>query len=238
MMLEVGVHDASCFVTLTFKDDPGLLDPEVFQLFLKRLRYYRGPFRFYGVGEYGSVNGRAHWHAGLFGVSMAEQDVIAKAWRGHLAAITRKIPEASFGGVHVGELNHASAMYLCKYMCKGARSDTVVRMSRNPGIGAVAVRSSDREFISRGGCAAVASVGDVPSELRVDGRKYPLGRYLRVELRKSLGWDGKAPPEVRRRLAFERSQETPDEIRLRSRKREAGAINLARRLQIKESSKL
>lgn len=234
MLLEQLGHESSCFATLTYAVNPLVLVADDLQLFLKRLRYYRGPFRFYGVGEYGSEGGRPHWHIALFGVSISDAADIAKAWRGHLVAECRRVPVGSFGGVHVGELNHDSAQYLCKYMCKDDAESSVVRMSRRPGIGKFAVEGIASGLLDRGGSAALVELGDVPSELRVQGKRYPIGRYIRRALREAVGWSGDVPVERRRAMAREKSQESSADIVLRTRKREAAARNLEARVRRKK----
>lgn len=235
LLLEQLDHEYSCFATLTYVRAPAFLMPRHLQTFCKRLRYFRGPFRFYGVGEYGSKFGRPHWHIALFGVGLQEAEAIRKAWRGHLVAEVRAVPEGSYGGVHVGELNHDSAQYLCKYMCKDDASQSVVRMSRRPyGIGAGAVARAADGLLTDGGSSGLVGVGDVPRELRTGGQKYPLGQYLRRELRKAVGWNGETPVAMRRKVAQERAAETSEDIALRSRKRAATAINQEARIRRKK----
>lgn len=74
---EASMHDANCFVTLTYEGDSlppdGSLCYRDFQLFMKRVRKRLGPVRFGMCGEYGPVNLRPHYHACLFGVDFRDR---------------------------------------------------------------------------------------------------------------------------------------------------------------------
>lgn len=241
LLLEQTAHKGSLFATLTWREIPDGGDESYayeFVSFIKRLRYFVGPVRYYGVREFGEQTLRPHWHCALFGVDISHGADVVRAWRGHDVSVVRKVPEGSVGGVHIGELNHDSAMYLCKYMCKDDGASALVRMSRNPGIGKLAIDGIAESLVNRGGAAALGSVGDVPSELRVDGKRYPVGRYLRRALREAVGWGPETPVEARRKVAYERSKESAQDIALRSRKRAATAINHEARMKRKRSGKL
>lgn len=88
LMAEASYYDSdTCwFVTLTYDDEnvpvhyTGLADGKAVpalslckkdvQDFFKRLRYYKGPLRFYLAGEYGDHTFRPHYHAVIFGLSL------------------------------------------------------------------------------------------------------------------------------------------------------------------------
>lgn len=58
----------SCFITLTYRENPGSLNPEDTKLFIERLRYHlNAPFKYLLVGEYGENFDRPHYHALIFG---------------------------------------------------------------------------------------------------------------------------------------------------------------------------
>ena len=70
-MHEAALHEANCFVTLTYEDDKlppdGGLRPRDFVLFMKRLRKrYGNGIRFFHCGEYGEKFLRPHHHVLLF----------------------------------------------------------------------------------------------------------------------------------------------------------------------------
>ena len=77
---EAKYYEDNCFITLTFsnqelarRENPGTVDVNDVQKFLKRLRRhldYRGEnskFRYFAVGEYGEKTGRPHYHILIFG---------------------------------------------------------------------------------------------------------------------------------------------------------------------------
>lgn len=248
MLLELGLHEASCFITLTYTVAPVELNPDDLQAFLKRLRSYRGPFRFYAVGEYGSRNCRPHYHAALFGVSMSEAALIAKAWRGHVVPCkARDVPLDSFGGVHVGELNKDSAQYLVKYVCKSVLDrqkfaglhPEFARMSLRPGIGGVAIASIVENLVrAHGGSIEPEDIGDVPSVVRIGKKAYPIGSHLRRKLRSALGWDEGSPVAVRERLAAENLEREKARPGYRERRRQVSYDQLESRLKIQKSKEI
>lgn len=193
LMLESTQHQASSFVTLTYAPEfypaDGSVSPEHFNLFMKRVVYYCGPTRYYGVGEYGDRTWRAHYHCVLFGT--ADVALISKAW--------------TQGGVHVGSLTSQSAAYVCGYGVKhmtnkvdprlGGRTPEFARMSRRPGLGATAMETLAAWICSERGCEWIAKNGDVPHLIRWDGQEWPLGRYLRRVLREKSGFIELGQPE-------------------------------------------
>lgn len=210
--LEQLYHGDSCFLTLTYADVPTghhgppmrcvwSLDDRHLVLFLKRLRRARGPFRYYACGEYGERYGRAHFHAALFGVSALEADIIQTCW--------------PWGFIHVGDLTRQSAGYIAGYVTKKlwgeledrrlcGREPEFSSMSRHPGIGAQAADEHADQLAALGDFGAL----DVPSEVRMDGRKWPLGKYLRNRVRKKMGFPGECPPEARRDMAVKKVLES------------------------------
>lgn len=209
VVLESFCHGDCCMATLTYLDDPWSLVPRDLVLFMKRLRKELGrPVRYFACGEYGDESFRPHFHVALFGVSQLEVEVVYKAW-GH-------------GFVHMGELNTRSAQYVCGYVTKKmtswsdgrllGRCPEFVRMSLKPAIGSGAIDSISRQLMGRGGSLGVVSAGDVPSEVRIAGKKYPLGRYLRRLLRCAIGWDSAVPKEIVRALSLRKSLETSIEV--------------------------
>lgn len=237
-MLEAGCHTDSVFCTLTYDDrlrvsnQLGNLVPSDLQLFMKRLRKRMDvPIRFFAVGEYGEQTWRPHYHAALFGVSLAEEELIREAW--------------GLGHVDVGDLTRESAAYICGYVVKKltapddtrleGRQPEFARMSNRPGIGALAARGIGRELTKRGASTALAEVGDVPTVARVDNKKMPLGRYLRAQIRKEVGWDAKAPKEVGRVLALKKSFESREDIERKKEARKAHALRAEKRAKISAS---
>lgn len=127
LLLESKDHIASRFITLTYADDPGILDYTDFQLFMKRYREVYGACRFFAVGEYGGKSGRGHYHAIIFGHAPENQGFapgLQKVW-GH-------------GYCYDGTVTAHSIGYVAGYVFKENYTPTkkpFVRMSLRPGIG-------------------------------------------------------------------------------------------------------
>lgn len=218
IVLEAGLHEYNCFATLTLRDRshfflkvrPRELNPYHLRVFLKELRRLRAPHlvRYYGVGEYGDINWRPHYHLALFGVGMMEQPIIERAW--------------PHGHVHVGELTTDSAHYIAGYVTKKMTAPDdprlrglhpeFCRMSLKPGIGRNQAKVLAKSLMQEGASHALVQTGDVPHEVRVDGKKYPLGRYIRRELRDEVGWSKEVPERIKIETAVRESL-LPDEDR-------------------------
>lgn len=205
IQLESKQHAQSVFVTLTFSDDhhpgDGSLRVSHVQLFLKRLRKRTGDgvFRYFAVGEYGDETWRPHYHLVLFGLGTASEGDISDAWK--------------FGFVDVRDLSPELCQYIAGYVVKKltkpddpklmGRTPEFARMSLKPGIGAGFVPRIADALSSRAGSRHIAETGDVPVALRTDGKKLPLGRYLRRRLRDEMGFEQVGQPEVAKALQAE-----------------------------------
>lgn len=149
------MHDESHFVTLTY-DDPHLppdlsLKPRDLQLFMKRLRKAVQPerIRFYACGEYGEKNGRPHYHALLFGMSLRDRVPHSRGPSGELLYQSAMLDEAwGLGRTLTGTVSRQSAAYVARYALKkisgapadkhyGGRHPEFSRMSNRPGIGSL-----------------------------------------------------------------------------------------------------
>lgn len=173
IMCESTLHDCNSFVTLTYRDNPGGLNYEHVQLWFKRFRKrLLQKIRYFVVGEYGSKNSRAHWHAVVFGWYPEPSDcyeVKQGLYGSHLLDDTW-----GHGFASVGELSPASAQYVAQYALKkftGEHSEDfytdvetgeickpeMAHMSRRPGIGRIwfeqnigDVFPSDSVYFSKG----------------------------------------------------------------------------------------
>lgn len=180
--------------------------------FMKRLRDRIKPqkVRFYGVGEYGEESWRPHYHVALFGFPTCARlrtrrrfGSGAPVWKG-CCAICELVGEVwGKGNVDLGVLEVDSAQYVAGYVTKKmtkrddirlrGRAPEGSRMSNRPGIGRDAMWEVAHSMMKFNLDEREA---DVPSALRHGKRELPLGRYLRMELRKMLGRDPKTPQEV------------------------------------------
>lgn len=184
-------EDEILFVTLTYADEflpsGGTLVPRDLALFLKRLRKRIAPkrLRYYGIGEYGERFERPHYHIILFGVRSV--DDVRASW--------------TQGLIHAGTFSQQSAAYVTGYVTNFRRGRTdeekrrlngrhreFASISRKPfGLGSRAMDQLAKVVGTKSGALAVAREGDVPSGLRIGGRVWPLGRYLRRKLREFCG---------------------------------------------------
>lgn len=187
-VLESMCHGDTIFVTLTYDDkyvptnEEGAqcLDPEDVRLFFGRLRKRVGyrAFRYFGCGEYGPQTWRPHYHFNLFGLNVLARNHIQDAW--------------GMGFVTVQPFATGTAQYVAGYVVKkmtstgdwrlDGRTPEFARMSRNPGIGAPALKQLAQHLWDNTGWDIVRQK-DVPMSVRVDGKLLRLGRYLREQLR-------------------------------------------------------
>lgn len=158
IVLEQQMHDASCFITLTYNDEHlptnKSLDQEDVTLFLKRLRKYLDTdygkkVRYFYCGEYGSQLGRPHYHLCLFGFDFSKTRKFYK-WTpsGDALYIDSELEKIwGKGFCPIGSLTFDSAAYTARYILKKLNGDIAdehyqgrkpefICMSRMPGIGA------------------------------------------------------------------------------------------------------
>lgn len=215
LLLEHFDHVASSFVTLTYDDahmplsESGrpTLSKRDCQLFLKRLRKAFEPrkIRYYLAGEYGDRYERPHYHAIIFGLGPDDLDPCWMQYRGRSGKSLRRDSPLSrawpAGLVHVGECQRESIGYVAGYCLKklgtgapGASDDRrqpFSLMSRKPALGT-------------GNLLAVAEVirkHNLKSsrQLRVDGKKWPIGATLTKKL-KELGVLDDGMPDLCERM--------------------------------------
>lgn len=212
LMLEAHLHEVSAFVTLTYDEDhvPSQLVPRDMQLFLKKLRKRIAPqkVRFYGVGEYGDISFRPHYHLVVFGLgglvvgrhSKECKCVVCESW--------------GVGLCHVGEVTPESVAYTVQYVTKrmtsvtdkrlGGRHPEFARMSLRPGgLGKGALSAILDVVTTKAGACHVGNTGDLPGRVRSGGKLWPLGRYLRRKLEEDYGVDDVRRVERNARTAVE-----------------------------------
>lgn len=204
IQLESFYHPGSIFVTLTYDDDHVPMDPDGtpilskpdFISFIEKIRYLTRsdrPLRYFGVGEYGSVTWRPHYHLVLFGLGLEAEPKITLAWS--------KVAGESF--TEVAQLNPERSAYIAQYTLKKmtregddhlkGRPPEFAKMSTKPGIGFPAIgwladALGKSSLIENGRYGPIlCSMGDVFTHVRVNGRILPLGRYMRQKLRDNLG---------------------------------------------------
>ena len=201
-MLEAIEHgEANSFVTLTYKDERRDLEPYHLQTWLKRFRKeVKVPIRYFGVGEYGDISWRPHYHVALFGWPACTGGVkVNGECQCRSCSVVRTT--WNFGHVLVGRLERKSAQYMSGYVTKKMtraddprlldRHPEFSRMSLRPGIGANALHDVASEILRY-----KLEKNDVPAALRVGSSVMPIGRYLQRRLRSLVGRDEAAPVEV------------------------------------------
>ena len=213
-VLESFTHGDNCFITLTYADEHipkgGNLDPEDLRNFYKRLRVMldrkgQPKIRHFSCGEYGDRSWRPHYHASVFGLSELHHHLVEAAWMK--------------GFVYTAEFNRKTAQYVAGYVVKGmtqdghpklgGRTPEFVRMSNgggksvDGGIGAKAMLVLAETLIS----SMPETEEDVPMAVRMDGKLWPLGRYLREKLRKELHVTEEEKHRIKQRFFTEKSNE-------------------------------
>lgn len=159
---EAKMHPRNVFVTLTYNQESVPEDYSLklrdLQLFMKRLRKAKGlGVRFFGVGEYGDLAGRPHYHLLLFNCDFHSKQVVKVSKYGPVYTSPELAKLWTFGSHEIGSVGPESAGYVCRYSMKkitGDRADDHYRrtspidgktyqvtpefavMSRRPGIGA------------------------------------------------------------------------------------------------------
>lgn len=210
-MLEALQHGENLFTTLTYSDKnlppDGSLQLDHQTNFIKRLRENINPvkIRYYGVGEYGDISWRPHYHLAIFGLPPSAATIIEKTW--------------GLGFCYTGDLTLDSAQYIAGYVTKkmngrDSYSQAMLQdrrpekafMSRKPGIGANSMQTIMNAL------QGYLPDGDVPSQLRHGSKAMPLGRYLRGKLREEFGLDKKAPSETIQKYSMQMSQLLTDAL--------------------------
>lgn len=143
-------HEKNCFITLTYEKAPegGSLNKFDIVNFFKRFREDIAPekIRYLQCGEYGTLSGRPHHHAAIFGYDFPDK----KFWKeknGNKLYISDYLNgKWGHGYCVIGELTWESAAYIAAYVTKkitgpmaekhyGGRIPEFITMSRRPGIG-------------------------------------------------------------------------------------------------------
>lgn len=221
--LEATSHGDNCFVTLTYRDDAlpsgNSLRPDHLRDWLKRFRQRVAPLtvRFFGVGEYGDISERPHYHVSLFGVS-GHTDKVGSRFRYWGFA---QIIEQSWGlgQTFTVPFSDLTARYVAGYTVKkmtakddfrlAGRHPEFARMSNRPGLGALAILQLAHTITSTGfGMVQLPSgLLDVPSVLTVGRERLHLGRYLTNKLRKGVGLTDEEIAAVKQELTYDRQIE-------------------------------
>lgn len=167
------ISPAAFFVTLTYISAPmsanGMmtLKPRDLTLFWKRLRKAGHKFRYYAVGEYGTLRKRPHYHAIVFMADAITQTdfhvACYQAW--------------ALGQVDVGSVSGASIAYTLKYIDKPSRIPEHPRDDR--------VKEFSRSSNNLGANYMTDDIKDYHNThldklyVLLDGYKVPMSKYYR-----------------------------------------------------------
>lgn len=217
LMLEAGLQKDNAFVTLTYAKDPLTVIPLDHRKFMDALRKKVRPLklRFYMVAEYGEENDRPHYHYIIFGWPSCKEGSplgcrckhclpIAQCWgKGLIKNLPVEIGSCRYVARYVvKKLTRYDDPRLREYQTPDGplrQSPEFSRMSLKPGIGAHAVKNV---ALTIARYDLLTPEGDVPVTLRHGRTEWPLGRYLRRQLRKELGLNVIAPQYLSAQASF------------------------------------
>ncbi len=210
LLLEMKTNLFCYFITLTYSDfdlpeDEGLSKEDI-QDFTKELRR-KYKIRYMISGEYGE-KGRAHYHGIIF--TNREFNIkTRKDRKGKSQTIDSPVHQAWYANSFVdivpiidnkSERNIASyvAGYVLKKLDSGRRDDGKsepwILTSNRPGLGAEYAKIIARRIKNVGiglpGVNGVEFTKDL-FMIKINGKKYPLGRYMREQIYKELGGDNR-----------------------------------------------
>lgn len=125
---EQQMHQRSCFITLTYSDNPIALCRKDIQVFIKAMRDAGLKFSYFGCGEYGDETLRPHYHLILFGIDFSDDRYPWK--RSDKGFLVYRSPTLEkfwrHGYCDIGEVTEHSATYVARYTTKkinGALAD-------------------------------------------------------------------------------------------------------------------
>lgn len=158
---EAKLYTRNCFITLTYSEenlpDRNQLNYEDFHEFMHKLRKKYGVgIRFYMCGEYGTLNGRPHYHAILFNHDWDDKIHFKRSESGESISTSEQMQKLwPFGHSSTGNVTFESAAYIARYCIQKRTGEEAIehytrydylgeyqltpefnQMSRKPGLGA------------------------------------------------------------------------------------------------------
>lgn len=212
-MLEAAQYSDNTFVTLTY-DEKNLPEdhsvrPSILSAFVKRHRKAGYKFRYFGVGEYGDLSMRPHYHLAMFGHENCRriQTRITKN-QTPCCDVCESIKKSwGLGQIMLGTLEPKSMAYVAGYVVKKMTKDDdyrlegrrpeFARMSLRPGIGLGMMDELASTLMEH---KLDEKMVDVPTTLQHGTKQFPLGRYLRRKLRERIGREPNCPETVLRQM--------------------------------------
>lgn len=248
---EAQLHDANCFVTLTFAPEHIPQDHSVrvrhVQLFMKRLRKAlgHGRVRYFACGEYGEQNFRPHYHLILFGYCPADLVPWRKTGSGFVVSRSAFLERVwPYGHVEVGTVTTQSAGYVARYVIKKSTGEAAAAAySRaDPDTGETwqvepeFICMSSKPGIGRGWYDKFSSDAFPSDFVVLEGQKRPVPRYYLKQLKAAEG-EQLATPSTKvlaRRNASARehaADRTPDRLAVREESQQLRAKRLKREME-------
>lgn len=115
------LHQRSCFVDLTFAEEPASISRRDLQLFFKRLRKSLPgvTIKYFAVGEYGEKLSRPHYHVCLYGWDDPNRYPLFRSKKGTLLYRSPHLESVwTAGFVTVSDLTPEAAGYAARYTLK------------------------------------------------------------------------------------------------------------------------
>ena len=125
---ESQMHEDSCFVTLTYRDEMlpphGSLNAKDLQKFFKSLREKIIPqIRFFACGEYGTKKGRPHYHAVIFGWRPGDKRLVNTSAKGNPQYESQVLEKAwPYGFAPWSDFDPSCARYVAHYTADKLKS--------------------------------------------------------------------------------------------------------------------
>lgn len=147
----------ACCLTLTYSDEyletPSLNRDDLTK-FIKRLRS-KHSIRYFGCGEYGSKNGRPHFHVIIFGYSFPDKKRFKLSGKNNVVYTSAELSRLwPFGFATIGDFNETTAAYCAKYLSKlrpapeGCKpSFTFMSLKPSIGFGALTMEDFERGYV-------------------------------------------------------------------------------------------
>lgn len=136
--LESSYHKENCMITLTYAEGrcPKKLVKRDLQDFIKHMRNKGIHFRYFACGEYGTKNGRPHYHIIMFGYWPKDAKFDFTSDAGYPVYKSRFVESVWKNGIcTVSEMSPGTAAYTAGYVDKKLGLGEFSLMSKKPGIG-------------------------------------------------------------------------------------------------------
>lgn len=174
IVLEAGLYEKNCFLTLTYKDAPEFPKKSDVQDFIRRLRNSLDQkIRFFAVGERGSTTKRSHYHIIIFGYDFDDKVPLFKSDANQLYRSPSLEKLWPLGISSIGAVSPQSAAYCARYSMKkkltGFDDGEFIMMSTHPGIGKKYFDDHKNEIFMTDSCFSRLA----------PGKKLSIPRYFR-----------------------------------------------------------